>query len=204
MGLLRSINSIRHYHLADIATLNSGYSYRDGFIASKEGPLVIQLKDIEPDGTIMTDGLTRGMSGSAKDSHYVQAGDLVFRSRGNKFTAGIVPEMPERLLLAAPLIRISVTNASVMPEYLEWFINGKKGQAYLNGSAEGSTVKMLNAQVLKAMVIPVPPLDRQRQACELLALHKKEIELNARITAKRARLVELIIEEYTTQKGDHT
>jgi hypothetical protein len=198
MEILQDVNA---GPLGSLAEISTGFSFREGFSPSNDGPLVIQLKNINPEGGLMIAELGRGEAGNAKDTHHVVAGNLVFRSRGNRFTATVVPVVPEPLLLAAPLVRIAIKNGSVLPGYLAWCINSKRGQDYLNGVAEGSTVRKLDVQALQAMPVSVPSLERQRVICDLLALRSEERSLAARLQARKEILFDMIITEYSTTKG---
>lgn len=194
MELSRKENTIPICLLADLATITTGYSYRGGFVASDDGPLVIQLRDLDGAGNIEVAGLLRGASDGATDAHFVHPGDLVFRSRGAKLTAAVVPSGTDGILIAAPLIRIGIGSFPLLPEYLAWYINGKKGQEYVNSRTNGSTVRMIDIRALKEMPIPVPSLDFQRAACELIALRKRETELTARLLERRAALIDMTID----------
>lgn len=195
MELSREKRSVPVYLLADLASVATGYSYRGGFVASDEGPLVIQLRDVDGTGDIVVAGLSRGASDGATDAHFVNPGDLVFRSRGAKLTSAVVPTGTGGALLAAPLIRIRVGSVPLLPEYLAWYINGKKGQEYLKSRTMGSTVRMIDIRALKEMTIPIPPLGLQRAVCELIALRRREADLTARLLERRSALIEMTIDQ---------
>lgn len=193
MELSRIKSAAQFRRLDELTAISTGYSYRGGFVASDDGPLVIQLRNLDGAGNIAVAGLLRGASDGATDAHFVHPGDLLFRSRGAKLTAAVVPSGTDGMLLAAPLIRIRIGSAPLLPEYLVWYINGKKGQEYLKTRTMGSTVRMIDMQALKEMPIPVPPLALQSAACELIALQKREADLTARLLEQRSALIDMTI-----------
>lgn len=194
MKLSRSDDAIHRCCLAEVASISTGYSYRGGFVASEDGLPVIQLRDLDDSGNIGMASLLRGGADSATDVHFVKPENLIFRSRGTRLTASLVPAGAVRLLLAAPLLRIEINTDTLLPGYLAWYINSRKGQDYVNSRTKGSTVRMIDIQAMREMPVPVPPLEVQHAACTLIALRNRESELSAQLLERRAALIEMVID----------
>lgn len=131
-----------------------------------------------------------------KEHHLVRPGDLVFRSRGLATTSAILREDPGKALVAAPLLRIRITVETVLPEYLNWFINQTLAQTFLASRAKGTSQKMISKHALESLEIAVPSLDRQKAVADLAALGEQEQDLTQKIVERRsqylsARLLEL-------------
>ena len=89
-------------------------------------------------------------------------------------------------VLAAPMLLIRPHG--VLPEYLSWYLNAPATQAQLAAMAEGTSVRMISAEALKALDVPLPPLAIQRRIAQVAALAEQEQTLLERITTLRQRL----------------
>lgn len=175
--------------LSEIATVQVGNTFRSSLEPNPTGDvLVIQMKDVLDQDVVDPDGLCRIAFGEIKESHRVFPGDLLFRSRGNKATCALAPELPSPAMLAAPLFRIRVTDPGMDPAYLAWYIN-QPGRKHLESRAEGSDLKMISAQSLRDLEVIAPPLPRQTEIVELAGLSREENRLMRAIAARRAELV---------------
>ena len=202
MKILRDTNAARRILLREIASIQTGFSFRNGLNIGPAGALVLQIKDIASDGNVKMDGISRIPDATVKDMHFIREGDIVFRSRGNFLNSGVFPATEERVILSAPLTKITPDKNAALPEYLVWHINGRAGQAYIAGIAEGTAVKMVSIPSLGGMPIALPPLELQRSICDALILQKKEKLLATLIMEKRELLLDMTISRALEYKGD--
>jgi len=72
------------------------------------------------------------------------------------------------------VFRIRVNNTLVLPEYLVIAINSRYVRDALIAGAGGTVVTMLRGEVLKQVLIPVPPRDLQAEIVHRVSLAKKE------------------------------
>ena len=121
--------------------------------------------------------------------HFVQRKDLIFRSRGLTTTAILTDLKQDRVIVAAPLMRLRVTNQNVLPEYLCWYINQPSSQTFLHSRATGSLTVMVGKSILGDLTVPIPSLAEQRNGLTLVALSSQEQHLLADIAIRRKRLV---------------
>jgi hypothetical protein len=186
--------------LGDIADIQMGYSFRSGVEPDPRGPVgVIQMKDLGEDQTVVLDALT-SVSMHVAAAQQVLVGDIILRSRGDRATSAIVAEHPGRVVVAAPLLRIRVTDDEVQPEYLNWFINQPPAQAHLARHAEGSRVKMISKRALDELQVEVPPPERQAAIVRLAELDARLRALEADLGALRTKLLSEVMLSYA--KGD--
>ena len=102
---------MRDIKTKDIATVQMGYSFRSKLEASEKGNIaVIQMKDLLDDNTVECTGLMKIDMPNPKEQHFARIGDMVFRSRGQVNTSAVILEDPEDAIIAAPLLRIRVTD----------------------------------------------------------------------------------------------
>jgi excinuclease UvrABC nuclease subunit len=150
---------------------------------------VIQMKDLTDRNRVDCSGLMRIDMEKVKEHHLVRAGDLVFRSRGLVTTSAILTDDPGMAVVAAPLLRIRVTRESVLPGYLNWFINQWPAQSFLASHAKGTVQQMIGKDALEKLEIVVPPLERQKTIVETAELAEQEQALMKKLTEKRKQYI---------------
>src|SRR5690606_37526561 len=93
-------------HLGDACTIHTGDTARGRLEPTAAGGvLAIQLRDISPDGLIAPERLTRVQLDGLADRYFVRAGDVVFRSRGERNTASALDQrLREPALAVLPLM----------------------------------------------------------------------------------------------------
>ncbi len=176
--------------LEKIATVQTGYSFRSRLESLESGAVaVIQMKDLTSANHVSCDELVRVDMEIPKEHHLVRPGDLVFRSRGLTSNSALLIDEPGAAVLAAPLLRIRVTSAALLPEYLNWTISQLPAQSYLASCAEGTALKMISKQSLENLEIFIPSLARQRFVVEMAALAAKEERILKALTEKRQQYI---------------
>jgi len=187
--------------LKEIASIQMGYSFRTRLESIGTGSIaVIQMKDLTVQNRVDCGGLLRIDMENLREQHLVKQGDLIFRSRGQVSTVAILLDDPGKAVVAAPLIRIRVTDDAVLPEYLNWFINQIPAQAFLASCAAGTAQKMISKQVLEKLEVFLPSLARQRTVIELAVLAEKEQHLMTKIADKRRQYIARALIEHA--KGE--
>jgi restriction endonuclease S subunit len=194
-NLVATVNSVK-IKLAKIASIQIGYSFRDRLERAESGGIaVIQMKDLVGD-FVSTESLLRANVKDFRESHIAQVGDIFFRSRGVKNTCAMLADDPGSAIVAAPLFRIRVYTPSILPEYLNWYINQPPAQAHLGSHVKGTAQKMISKDALETLEVVIPPLERQKAIVELAVLAEQEQRLMVELAEKRkqymsARLFEI-------------
>ncbi len=182
--------------LRDVAQLSVGYPFRNTCVPGESGTLACFLRDVDDSGELKLQNLKRVENVNPNDSHFAAGGDLIFRSRGTPFMAAVVPEITEKLLVVAPMIRIRLNRELVSPEYLVWYINGAYGAAYFKEFATGSGIPLVSKGVLEQMPIKLPSLNAQQAIADLVKLGRKEHEIMAEIVKQKNLILETEISKY--------
>lgn len=173
--------------LGDLAEVQMGYPFRSRLEHDPLGDVaVIQMKDIDDTNLLHTEEAIRVALPSGKSHHMLRAGDLLFRSRGRSNGTAQVQEGVGAAVLSAPMLLIRPHG--VLPAYLCWYINTPATQTLLSALAEGTSVRMISAEALRALEVPVPPLVTQEQIVQAATLAEQEQALLARIASLRQRL----------------
>ncbi len=188
--------------LKDIATIQTGYTFRSRPEASEGGEVaVIQMKDLLEDNTVSCDDLLRVDMRVVKDHHLVKEGDLIFRSRGSLSTSAILLNNPGKAVVAAPLLKIVVNNHNkILPEYLNWFISQKDAQSFLTSRAGGTIQKMISKQALEELEVVFPNIEQQKSIVKLAILSAQEKELLHTLADKREQYISTVLIQFA--KGE--
>jgi len=174
--------------LSELADVQMGYPFRSRLEHDPQGDVVvIQMKDIDDANLLHAEEATRVTLPKGKTHHLLRAGDLLFRSRGRSNGAAQVLDGVGPAVLAAPMLLIRPHR--VLPAYLCWYLNTPATQAQLAGLAEGTSVRMISAEALKALNVPLPSLVTQQRIVQAAALAEREQTLLARISTLRQRLI---------------
>ena len=151
---------------------------------------MIQMKDFSADNRIDCEKLTLIEMQNMKERQMVQINDLIFRSRGFRNSAALIDQELKDTTVAAPLLRVRVHDASVLPAYLCWFINSPVSQSFLQRHATGTAMKMIGKKALEALEVHIPSVPTQQRIIELSRLADREQNILESLSAKRRRLVE--------------
>jgi hypothetical protein len=174
-------------YLGRLAEVQMGFPFRSRLEHDPQGDVaVIQMKDIDGANLLHVEEAIRVTLPKGKTRHMLRAGDLLFRSRGRSNGVAQVMEGVGSAVLSAPMLLIRPRG--VLPEYLCWYLNTPATQAQLAAMAEGTSVRMISAEALKTLDVPLPPLDVQRRIAQAAALAEQEKTLLARIATLRERL----------------
>jgi hypothetical protein len=176
--------------LKNIASIQMGYSFRARLESMDTGTVaVIQMKDLTDRNRVDSRALVLVDMAKPKEHHLVKPGDLIFRSRGLVSTSAILEEDPGIAVVAAPLLRIRVTDNGVLPEYLNWFIRQKPAQTFFASQAKGTAQRMISKGTLEGLKVFIPPLDRQRAIVTMASLAEEEQQIMKKLADKRRQCI---------------
>lgn len=196
--------------LADACTIHTGFTARSRLEpAVAGGVLAIQLRDISPAGLIDPGGLTRIQIDDVAARYFVQTGDVVFRSRGERNTASALDgRLQEPALAVLPLMVLRPKHDLVLPEYLAWAINQPPAQRHFDSFARGTNIRMIPRAGLDELEIDLPDLETQKKIVAVDALAERERELSQLAAEARRKMMSLIlvdrasrVRNKTTKKG---
>ncbi|TVR11411.1 MAG: restriction endonuclease subunit S [Salinarimonadaceae bacterium] len=192
--------------LADACTIQTGYTARGRLEPTTAGGvLAIQLRDISPEGLVDPMRLTRVQLDGLADRYFVRAGDVVFRSRGERNTASALDErLKEPALAVLPLMVLRPNLDVVTPEYLAWAINQPPAQRHFDVAARGSNIRMIPRSSLDDLELDVPDIETQRRIVAVNALAERERELSQFAAEIRRKMMSLILVERASRMCPRT
>jgi restriction endonuclease S subunit len=176
--------------LRGICSIYSGYTLRGRLEPAANGVLVIQQGDFDTNGTLDLGTLTRA---EAPEGRYeLKAGDVLFRSRGQRTLACVVPAaLTEPAIAVMPIFIIRPMNHDIDPRYLAWTLNQHDAQLHFRQSSQGQTIQMISKRVLEDTPIVLPPLFKQRKIATIADLSARQEILERRLTDRRYSLLSL-------------
>ncbi len=176
------------YRLCSIADIQIGYTFRSKLINQNDSNIcVVQMKDLSDGNIIDTGSLIKTHLDKTDERHLIKRNDLVFRSRGQNNTAAIMESGIQNAVLAAPLFKIRINKAEILPEYLLWLINNYASQIWLASRREGSHGGMISKKTLEELEVFIPSVEKQREILQIDKLQKKEEQITGRLQALKNR-----------------
>jgi restriction endonuclease S subunit len=177
--------------LVDVAEIRTGYSFRGRLEPHPTGTIaVIQMKDIDRSNLLRTETLARILAPKDFEKHLVRKGDLLFRCRGQSYSAALVEHALHHAIVASPMMLIRPHGQLVEPAYLRWFLNQVSTHNALASVAAGTAVKIINKTALEKLDIPIPPIEKQRRIAALGELAQQEAKLTTELAERRQQLME--------------
>lgn len=155
--------------IRDLATVRSGYPFRGALTEVLPGGVpVVQMKDIRPDLGVDWNGVVRTELTGRKEPDWLQAGDVLFVARGQRFFAACVGSPPDPAVCGPHLMRLRLRpDSSLVPEFLAWQINQPPIQKQLREAAEGTNQLSVRVAEIEALILALPPVEHQRRIVAL-------------------------------------
>ena len=181
--------------ISDVCDIGVGYTARGRLqSAGIKGVPILQLRDLSLDEPVDPVRLERVHLNDFQGRHLVQAGDVLFRSRGeNNIAFALGAEFHEPTVALLPLFILRPKTESILPEYLAWAINQPSSQRYFDSVAQGTNMRMVSRTDIDNLNISLPDLNTQRKIINIDALAKHEQILMIRLADKRKKLLALIL-----------
>lgn len=183
--------------LPDVCSIQIGYTARARFEpAADGGVLAIQWRDLSGYGELNPDQMIRVQLNERVDRYLVEAGDVLFRSRGDRNTATALEEhFGEPAIAVSPLMILRPNPAAVMGKYLAWLINQPDAQRHFDLAARGTSIRMVPKASLDDLQIDVPDLETQGRIVAIDALAQREEVLMHQLASKKRQLTNLVLAE---------
>lgn len=187
------------YKLKDIATINSGYSFRTKIQNNPEGNLhIIQMRDISNDHTRIINTPCRVDGAKIHEKHFLQENDILFMAKGANNFSVCFDEHYNPAIAASAFFVIRLSNENVLPAFLCLYINSSLGQNYLLTNMAGTYIPNINKSTLEEMKFMIPPLKEQEKIITLYKLYKKEKDLLFTILSKKQIMMNELVKQLIT------
>lgn len=169
--------------------------FKYGFTASAAASgeyRFLRITDITPAGKLSPSGAKYVASSAAAQEYLVQPGDLLMARTGATYGKTMLVMPDEPAIYASFLIRIRFKQPNVLPAYYWHFAQSELYWSQANAMVSRGGQPQFNANVLKLVEVPVPPVEEQERIVSLLdrldsLVSELAIRLPAEQTARRAQ-----------------
>lgn len=149
---------------------------------------MINVSDVEAEGLVKSELQPVIIADKRKYEKYlVEDNDIIITAKNTTVKTAIYNKRDYKTILTGNLIVIRVNTEKINPYYLKAFLDSELGERMIDSISTGTTVRSINPNNLKNMVIPLPSMDIQNRIAEeykknlkeikeLLQMYKKKIE----------------------------
>lgn len=175
---------MRVVKLVEISELKTG-PFGTQFSANEyviDGIPVINVKNIGYGNIIETGMGYVGQSTVERLSdHRLQEGDIVFGRKGSVDRHCLITKVQDGWMQGSDCIRVRITDSSVLPSFVSYYLLTDAVKAKINNSAVGSTMASLNTDILGDIEINLPTYEEQCKIANILSSIDSKIENNNEI-----------------------
>jgi restriction endonuclease S subunit len=186
--------------LTEIVDIKTGITFRNRLLDNLDGEIeVIQMKDVDENCRISA-RLMRISGDLIKPRHLLQPGQIILLAKGKATRACLIRESGRKQVISSAFFSIRVKpGQKVLPEYLQWYLNLPKAEAYFQAQASGTSMFSLPMSVLKNLEVPLPPVEVQEQIIEISKMRHQEKTTIRELEAKRDLYIrELLIQRISS------
>lgn len=185
--------SNKNIRLSDLAEIFTGLNYQKKEISLKsKGINFIQAKDIV-NNQLFKNTIFKIEKISIDKRFILCNNDILFSAKGNRNFAFLYKNVYGESTASSTFFIIRITDNSVIPEYLSWYLNQKPAQDYFKSQSTGTFIPSINKMQLGELAISIPTLEIQSKIMKIDSLREKEKELLNTISSKRDLLIENIL-----------
>lgn len=128
----------------------------------------LRITDVTPWGKLSPNGAKYVESSTSARQYVVKPGDLLMARTGATFGKTMLVESEESAVYASFLIRIRFTESVLLPAFYWHFAQSDLYWSQANAMVSTGGQQQFNANVLKRIRVPVPPIADQRQVVSIL------------------------------------
>jgi hypothetical protein len=173
--------------VADLAAVRTGYPFRGPIAEVRSGGvLVAQMKDVDPSVGLKWETVVRTELTGRKEPDWLQAGDILFVPRGQRFFASSIGPPPALAVCGPHLVLLRLRpGARVTSDFLAWQINQPPVQKQLRIAAEGTNQLSVRISEIEGLRLAVPPIEQQLRIVGLADAAARERGLLTQLIANR-------------------
>lgn len=183
--------------IRNVVHIRSGFPFRGSIEESAQGDvLAVQMKDVEVEGGVRWENVTRTFLAGRKSPDWLKLGDVLFVSKGARFYAVCIDEPPEPAVCSPHFFHLQVVpDAPLLPAFLAWQINQPPFQRLLQQAAEGSSQLSIRRPVLEALSLSLPSLADQHRIVTLAEFASQERRVLHQLIHNREQQLRVLAED---------
>jgi hypothetical protein len=179
--------------LSDISEIQVGYQSREGIRARPDGShFLLQARDFDNLKKVDWSNLTRFTPAGSTTRSELRQGDVLFLAKGQNNFAYSVARSVNHVLAANSFYILRTDQATILPDYLAWWLNQAPAQEYIKLVRSGSSLPFLSVSTLSCLEVPIPSIEVQRKIGKLELLREKEADLLGLYLSKKSTLIQAV------------
>jgi len=176
--------------LNTVASIQVGYQAKARIKERARGThRLIQSKDFDSFHRLRPENLTAFFPERKPEIYSVRKGDILFQARGVVHFAYCIEDDLKDTLAAGSFYILRTKNENLLPQYLAWWLNQSKAQAYFQSQARGAGISFISKSTLSRLQVQIPPPSVQKKVVKIVTLARQEQFLLDRLSSLRSRLV---------------
>ena len=193
--------------LKDIANISAGYIFRSEVESNINGNVnLLKSKALSGDEYvhITPEDLQRVSVDKVKLENIIKSGDVLFKAKGLTNEALFIEEVPNNTIVSSLYFIVRVSDKTIKPEFLTWYLNQKIIGVYLKkyaGFTPGATISSVSKNVLEDLKVVIPSMEDQEKIVKFQELSIKEKKLMDEIYQKKLVLREAVHKQRLNIKG---
>ena len=128
----------------------------------------------------------------------VRPGDVLISLVGTAGKALLIPDDAPLGIINPRLVRVRLNQEQVNAQFFKYLFESNQVQDALTGHAQGGTMDVLNARILRALRLPTPRLQEQRAIATALSDADTLIESLDRLIAKKRAIKQAVMQQLLT------
>lgn len=128
----------------------------------------------------------------------ISSGDILISLVGTVGKVLLLPDNCEKGVINPRLLRISIDENILNGLYLKYFLESENVANTMLKWAQGGTMGVLNAETLKKLQIPIPPIQEQKKIAEILSTWDKAIATVEKLVANSQQQKKALMQQLLT------
>ena len=153
---------------------------------------LIQSKDFDSFHRLRSENLTVFFPERKPEIYSVRKGDILFQARGMVHFAYCIEDDLKDTLAAGSFYILRLRHENLLPQYLAWWLNQSKAQAYFQSEARGAGISFISKSTLSRLQVQIPPISVQKKVVKIVTLARHEQFLLDRLSERRSRLARAV------------
>ena len=150
---------------------------------------LIQSKNFDSLHQLQAEGLITFFPERNPEIYSVGKEDILFQARGIEHFAHCIEDALKDTLAAGSFYILRMQSEDLLPQYLAWWLNQSKAQAWLRAQARGTGISFVSKHILSRLRVRIPPISIQKKVVKIVTLASREQFLLERLAQTRSRLV---------------
>ena len=134
--------------------------------------------------------------------YLLEKGDIVVARAGTVGVSVLVDRDLDDVVFGSYLIKVRPREELVYPKFLHYYFQSEQYWKHIS-KAQGSTLKNINLEILKSLLVPLPHLEEQWGIAEVLSSVDQAIEATERFIEKLEKIKQGLMQELLTKGIGH-